>query len=59
MDIKKIRTDKGLSQLELAKICMVDDSMISHIERGKRMPSVNLAKKIARALDFEWQRFYE
>lgn len=34
--LKKIRTDKGLSQTQVAKILGVDRSSISNYERGTR-----------------------
>lgn len=33
--------------------------MISKIELGERRPSVEVAKKIAAVLGFDWTRFYE
>lgn len=55
----KKRESKGITQAQLAIICGVDVTMISHIENGKRRPSVEVAKKIAEALNFDWTLFYE
>jgi putative transcriptional regulator len=48
--IREVRKQKGLRQIDLAKMIGVFQSEISEIECGKRMPSVYLAKKIAKAL---------
>jgi putative transcriptional regulator len=48
--IRKIKREKGLRQVDLAKMVGVFQSEISEIECGKRVPSVYLAKRIAKAL---------
>jgi putative transcriptional regulator len=48
--VGRIREEKGLRQLDLARKLDVYQSEVSAIERGERIPSVYLAKKIARAL---------
>jgi transcriptional regulator with XRE-family HTH domain len=51
MTIKEIREEKGITQIELAKLCGVQQATISDIERGKiKSPSVETAQRIARAL---------
>ena len=57
--LKQKRTDKGLTQNELADLVDVDTSLIGKYELGMRTPSVKTAKKIAEVLEFEWTRFYE
>ena len=57
--LKNIRTEKNLTQSEIAKMAGVDVTMISKIELGERRPSVEVAKKIAAVLGFNWTRFYE
>lgn len=52
------RKKKGLSQAKLASLIDVHKSYIGKIENGRR-PSVEVAKSLASALDFEWTRFYE
>ena len=51
--IIKARNDKGLTQLELAKIISSDQSRISRLEKGTLNPSLNFLKKIADALGQE------
>jgi len=57
--LKNIRTEKNLTQSEIAKMAGVDVTMISKIELGERRPSVEVAKKIAAVLGFDWTRFFE
>ena len=57
--LKDIRAKKGLTQQEVANAANVDVTMISKIELGERRPSVEVAKKIASVMGFNWTRFYE
>ena len=57
--LKDIRAKKELTQQEVANAANVDVTMISKIELGERRPSVEVAKKIAAVLGFNWTRFYE
>jgi putative transcriptional regulator len=45
--IKKIRSEKGLRQLDLARRLDIYQSEVSAIERGEREPGIHLAKRIA------------
>ncbi len=45
--IKRLRTDKNLTQLELAKMLMVSDKTVSKWERGLGMPDVSLISNLA------------
>ena len=40
--IRRLRTEAGLSQRELARRVGVDPSHISYVEKGKREPSLSL-----------------
>lgn len=59
MWLKEICTKAEISQEQLARVADITQQGYSHIERGERSPSVPVAKKIAAALGFNWQRFYE
>jgi putative transcriptional regulator len=48
--MREIRRQRGLRQVDLAKMVGIFQSEISEIECGKRVPSVYLAKRIAKAL---------
>lgn len=47
------------SQYKVAKEIGIAQSTYASIETGKRNPSVDMAKRIAAVLGFEWTRFYE
>lgn len=56
-----IRNEQNLSQYDVADLAGISQSFYAAIERefrGAKLP-VPTAKKIADALDFPWQRFYE
>ena len=58
--LKQIRTSKGLSQAEAAKLSGITQQYYSFIEsgiRGDKLP-VKTAKSIADALGFQWEEFY-
>ena len=57
--LREIRRKKDLTQCEVAKICGISRSYYTHIERGQKTPKVNIAKKIARELNFDWKIFFE
>lgn len=59
MDLGVLRKSSGKSQAEIAQIIGITRAAYSNIENGKRRPSVEVAKRIAAALGFEWTRFYE
>jgi putative transcriptional regulator len=54
-----IELRKGCSQTQIAKAVGITQQMYSAIELGVRRPSVEVAKKIAAVLGFDWTRFFE
>lgn len=61
MWLKKLRENKSMSQMQAAEAAEISQQYYSFIENGERgakLP-VSTAKKIAAALGFDWQRFYE
>ena len=59
MFLKNIREQKNMTQNEIATKSGISRQYYGLIETGKRKVPVWTAKKIAAALDFEWQKFYE
>lgn len=59
--LKEIREKSGLSQTVVAKKAGISQNYYSSIETGIRGNPLNVdvAKKIAEALGFDWTRFYE
>lgn len=53
INLKKIRKARGLTQNELADKVNVTESFISQCETGKKSPSLEVALRIAEALDCE------
>ncbi len=51
--IRKIRTDKGLSQVELANSIGKDQQSIQRLEKGNVNPTFFYLKEIASGLDVE------
>ena len=51
--IKYLRTSRSLSQAQLAKEAKLSQPTIAQIEAGKKDPSVQTLKQIARVLDVE------
>lgn len=58
-NLTKIRKDKNLTLREVADGAKISESYYCMIENGKRRPSVQVAKRIAKVLDFNWTRFYD
>ena len=57
--IEKGLSTKGYTKYQMAVILGVDRSYITHIVKGERMPSVEMAKRIATLLGFDWKDFFE
>ena len=49
----------GRSQAQIAEAVGISQQMYSAIELGERRPSVEVAKKIASVMGFNWTRFFE
>ena len=56
---KQIREEKGFTQEELAAKIGKTRQHIGLIENGVVAPSVEVAKKIAAVLDFDWVKFFD
>lgn len=57
--LKELRTEKGLTQKQVAEEADVARGAYSNIENEERRPSVPVAKRIAAVLEFDWTRFFE
>ena len=59
--LKELREQSGLSQCSVAEKSGIYQNYYSAIETGERGKPLNVdvAKKIAEALHFDWTRFYE
>lgn len=59
--LKEIRLSQRRTQKDIAAAVGISDAFYSMIEKGKRRPSPEVAKRIAAALDFssEWYKLLE
>ncbi len=57
--LKSVRKSKGMTGVEVATATGITQQSYSYIENGRRRPSVDVAKRIAEVLGFEWTRFFE
>lgn len=57
--LKNRRVEKGMTQQTVADESEIARGAYSNIENGERRPSVEVAKRIAAVLGFDWTRFYE
>lgn len=55
----KAREKKIFTQVEVAELIGTTPQFYNYIENGLRRPSPEVAKKIAKVLDFDWTKFYE
>ena len=58
---KKIESgleERGLTKNQVAFILDVDRSYLTHIVKGERVPSVDMAKRLGLLLNFDWRLFY-
>lgn len=58
IDLKKARTEKGMTQEQLAEAVGVVRQTISNIECGFSLPSITNAQAIARVLGLNWTDFF-
>jgi transcriptional regulator with XRE-family HTH domain len=56
--LKTLRIAKGYTQSEVAEIVGIKRNSYGNIEVGVRRPSPEVAKRIGKALDFDWTLFY-
>ncbi|OLN23872.1 transcriptional regulator [Domibacillus antri] len=56
--LKKLREDADKTHDDVAKEAAISRSFYTNIELGIKNPSVEVAKKIASVLIFEWTLFF-
>ena len=59
IDLKKLRTEKGLTQEQLANESGVQRTTITMIELGENKPSIELAKRLGAIFEVAWSDFFE
>ncbi|MBA3900753.1 MAG: helix-turn-helix transcriptional regulator [Bacteroidetes bacterium] len=58
-NIKQIRKNKGLSQVDLAFLCEMEKTYLNPIEKGKINPTALTYLKIAKALEVDVKMFFD
>lgn len=56
--LNEYRDKKGLTQEQVADLAKISRPYYTMIEKGKRRPGVNVAKRIANVLNFKWAIFF-
>lgn len=59
INLKELRTAKGLTQEQVASECGVQRTTITMIELGENKPSVELAKRLGTIFNVAWSDFFE
>ncbi|WP_286134599.1 helix-turn-helix transcriptional regulator [Methylobacterium sp. Leaf123] len=55
-NLRRIRTERGLSQEAFGDLCGLDRSYVGSVERGQRNISIDNLERMAKALNLEpWQ----
>lgn len=49
-NIRRIRTEKGMTQGDLCRKLKLDRSYVSHLEAGKKNPTLSTIVKVSQAL---------
>lgn len=57
--IKRLRSERGLTQEQFSDQCGVDQHYISNIERGKRNVSVDIIERIVSYFGMSLSQFFE
>lgn len=57
--LKELRNSRGMTQEEVAVLSGISRSHYTHVEQGNKTPSVEVSKRIARTLRFDWTIFFD
>ncbi len=56
--IRELRTNKGLTQIQLAMLCGLKQPNILKYEKGQQSPSLEVLEKIAKALRVDLKELF-
>lgn len=56
--LRETRKTQSLTTYQVAERAGITQGYYTMVEIGKRLPSVEVAQKIAAAMDFDWRRFF-
>ena len=57
-NLKKIRGDRHMSQMDLASVAEISTNFVSEIENEKKWPSIETLAKLVKALSVEPENFF-
>lgn len=57
--LRRIRTEKGMSQQQIAELLYVDRSTVANWESGRRMPDYTIVTKLAKLLNVDSEVFLD
>lgn len=57
-NLKRLRTEKGMSQAELAKAVNITQPMVAQIERGTKALTMELGKDITEVLEISIEELF-
>ena len=52
-NLKRMRTQRGLSQEELAHLADIDRTYVSHLERDRYNPTLGMVERLAASLEVD------
>jgi transcriptional regulator with XRE-family HTH domain len=58
-NLKKIRKERGMSQMTLSRLCDTTTNYIGQIEMGRRIPSFDKIEQIAAVLEIPANKLFE
>lgn len=58
-NLKRIRTERGISQSDIAKSLGVSRGFVSNIENGKRNPTLATISKLAKAIGVPTEELFK
>ena len=58
-NLKKIRKERGMSQMTLSRLCNTTTNYIGQIEMGRRIPSFDKIDQIAAVLEIPANKLFE
>lgn len=56
--LQQIRQEEGMSTYQAAERAGIAQSYYAMIETGARSPAVEVARRLGRAMGFDWRRLY-
>lgn len=59
VDLKRLRDEKNFTQCQVSQESDISLSFYCQIESGKRRPSIEVSKRIAKVFGINWYEIFE